>query len=333
MTTAESRDQGTGIRDQKEPAQVRMIALDLLDENPLNPRRSMDEGALNELAASIKASGISQPLLVRPEDIEGLIEERYEIVCGHRRAQAATIAELDEVPCIVRAMTDQEAAEIALVDNLQRVDVAALDEAEAFGKLLVTLGSIAAVAARVGKDVAHVAKRLRLRTLGTWQRDALLKTLITVDHALLLARLGVAEQDAALKWALDPSAGSKTPVDKVIAASWKYLRDDGRHRQWEPESVVRLREHIEQSVGRKLSRAPWNLAATNLDEMGMDCLTCPNNTKANAALFSDLDIDEATCADGGCFERKRETYVHIQLTSAPNAIRLSWRPTSTPPRM
>jgi ParB family chromosome partitioning protein len=150
-----------------------MIPLDLLDENPLNPRRSMDEAALNELAQSIKNSGITQPLLVRVQHIDGLIEERYEIVCGHRRAAAAYRLELLEVPCNVREMNDQEAAEIALVDNLQRVDVAALDEAEAFGALLALHGTVEAVAKRVGKEVGHVAKRLKLRTLGIHQRDSL----------------------------------------------------------------------------------------------------------------------------------------------------------------
>jgi len=152
---------------------VRMIPLDLLDENPLNPRRSMDEAGLQELAASIRNSGVTNPIIVRPLDIEGLVEERYEIVCGSRRVQAATIAELEAVPCIVRAMTDQEAAEIALVDNLQRVDVAALDEAEAFGKLLALHGTVEAVAKRVGKEVSHVAKRLMLQSLDMFSRDAL----------------------------------------------------------------------------------------------------------------------------------------------------------------
>lgn len=337
MTTAAVSNQQSAISQLSVVSSVRMIPLDLLDENPLNPRRSMDQAALNELAQSIRASGITQPLLVRVQHIDGLVEERYQIVCGHRRAEAAEIAELLEVPCNVREMSDQEAAEIALVDNLQRVDVGALDEAEAFGALLGLHGTVEAVAKRVGKEVGYVAKRLKLRTLGVWQRDALREKLITVDHALLLAKLGVAEQDAALKWALNPAAGSKTPVDKVIAESVKYLKEDGRYRAWEPESVVRLREYIEQSVGRKLSRAPWGgMDGDLLDDAG-SCVECPNNTKANTALFSDLDMEEATCADGACFERKREAFVQIKLATAvappKTAIRLSWKYTSTTPRM
>ena len=108
-----------------------------------------------------------------------MIEARYEIICGHRRAEAAKLAGLLEVPVIVREMTDAEAAEIALVDNLQREDVGALEEAEAFGALLELHGTVEAVAARVGKDVPHVAKRLKLMSLGAWQRDSLRAKLIS----------------------------------------------------------------------------------------------------------------------------------------------------------
>jgi ParB/RepB/Spo0J family partition protein len=321
-------------------AKVQQIPLDLLDANPLNPRRTMHEASLAELAYSIRQTGINQPLLVRPapvHDGESVVEARYEIVCGHRRFRAAEMLEMETVPCIVREMTDNEAAEIALVDNLQREDVGALEEAEAFGALLGLHGTVEAVVARVGKDVAYVAKRLKLRTLGTWQRDALHSKLISVDHALLLARLGIEEQDAALKWALDRNAGSKTPVDKVIAASQKSLAEGNKNRYfgvyWEPESVKKLKQHIEETSGRKLSRAPWDLDDETLVKGAAACNACPSNTKANTSLFSDLAIEEATCADSACFEKKREAFVHIKLSeTAGTALRLSWKPTSTVPR-
>jgi ParB/RepB/Spo0J family partition protein len=321
-------------------AKVQQIPLDLLDANPLNPRRTMHEASLAELAYSIRQTGINQPLLVRPapvHDGESVVEVRYEIVCGHRRFRAAEMLEMETVPCIVREMTDNEAAEIALVDNLQREDVGALEEAEAFGALLGLHGTVEAVAARVGKDVAYVAKRLKLRTLGTWQRDALHGKLISVDHALLLARLGIEEQDAALKWALDRNAGSKTPVDKVIAASQKSLAEGNKNRYfgvyWEPESVKKLKQHIEETSGRKLSRAPWDLDDAQLVADAGACSVCPSNTKANTSLFGDLAIEEATCADGQCFEQKREAFVQIKLKeTGATALRLSWKATSTAPR-
>ncbi len=309
----------TTLASQAKPVGFRAIPLDLLDENPLNPRRTMDEAGLQELAASIRNSGINQPLLVRPQDIDGLVEERYEIVCGHRRAQAATIAGLDFVPCIVRTLTDQEAEEIALVDNLQRVDVAALDEAQAFGKLLERLRSIASVASLVGKEQAYVAKRLKLLSLTLHSADALREQLITLDHALLLARLGGDGQNAALKWTLDRSAGSTKTVDAVIGErleARKKSKGDRGFYLWEPQSAAQLKEHIQQEGGVKLSRAPWPLGHNMLVPEAGSCLDCDKNTSANAPLFGDLEIGEPTCTDGGCFEVKRSAWVEIKLREA-----------------
>jgi ParB/RepB/Spo0J family partition protein len=329
-------------------AQVQMIALEELEANPLNPRKTFDESALAELAQSIRSIGITQPLLVRPAlDLPEAGElARYEIVAGHRRAEAATLAGLTEVPCIVRELTDAEAADIALIDNVQRVDVSALEEAEAFGELLARHGSIEAVAAKVGKEVSHVAKRLRLRALTLWSCDALREKLITVDHALLLARLGVDQQDQALKWLLDPQAGVKATIEKVLNDRLERVRQDSsdeRHmhwRKWECESPQRLKEHIEQSSGRKLARAPWDLDDADLVLEAGACAHCPLNTKANTALFSDLNIEEATCADGACFDAKREAFVKIQLRAVktgPGSYtgmkvpRLSWKFSSVKP--
>ena len=318
-----------------DPAQlVREIALDQLSESGKNPRRTMNQADLDELAASIREVGITVPLLVRP----GLLKKQeYEIVCGHRRFAAAVIARLKSVPCIVRELGDAAAAEIALIDNLQRVDVPPMEEAEAFGELLDRLHSIAAVAAKVGKEQGYVAKRLKLRTLTECSRQALAEQLITIDHALLLARLAAEEQDEALKWCLDTSAGSKTPVDQVIAkrvAIRKDPKESRWDREWEPESVQSLRLHIEQDAGTLLARAPWPLDMALLTAQPA-CSECPRNTKANAPLFGDLEIGEPTCTDGACFKEKTQAWVKIQArvsegTQAP--LRVSWKSTSTPPR-
>ena len=364
------------------PPTIHNLPLDLLDASPKNPRRTMDDKGLEELAASIKQSGISQPLLVRPDTwTEGLIEGRFEIVCGHRRSEAATIAGLEEVPCIVRTMTDQEAAEIALVDNLQRVDVPALEEAEAFSELFARLGSIPAVAAKVGKEQAYVAKSLKLLTLTTWSRDALREGLITIDHARLLARLAEAEQNDALKWCLDTQAGKKTPVWEVLKNRLKRknpiaekakaeaaldrdgsddedlddedfeedfdddIAENGRrsvwNHAWECESVQRLKEHIESNSGEPLDRAPWPMEEDWLLPDAGSCLDCPKNTKANTPLFGDLDMGVAVCTDGACFKAKTEGFVLHGIETAKKAaddskapiLRVSWKATSTVPRM
>ena len=265
----------------------------------------------------------------------------YEIVAGHRRFAALQQLKASHAPVIVRAMTDDQAREIGLVDNLQREDVPALEEADAYEELKKRLGTAAAIALRVGKDVAYVTRRLQLVSLGELPRKALAERLMSIDHALLLARLGADEQEVNLKWLLNPNAGVKTTVEAVIAERIKDRDSKVWGGYWEPKSVLELKDHIERNVGRKLSRAPWDLKDARLAADAAACEGCPSNTKANRALFSDLDIDEATCEDGGCFEDKRKAFVQIKLSEATHkqgdqvygpAIRLSWKETSVEPR-
>ena len=319
------------------------LGLEFLFPSPENARKSFDPDQMRELADSIHGQGILTPLIVRnlesPEGWNG--GPRWEIVAGHRRHQAAGLAGLKTVPCIIRDLTDHGARELGIIDNLQREDVGALEEAEAFGALYDVHGSIPDVAARVSKDVAYVAKRLRLRSLTLAGQDALRERLITVDHALLLARLGGEEQDAALKWALDHTAGSRTGVEAVLAERMelrKKQEDGSGHWRWEPQSAQRLKEHIEQKSGRKLSRAPWSLDDDTLIPETAACNACPSNTKANTALFADLAIEEATCADGACFEARREEYVLRRICEVgggtPQVVRtlkLSWKSSSVKP--
>jgi ParB/RepB/Spo0J family partition protein len=339
--------EGAGNREQNGAARIETLGLDCLLPSESNARKTYDQVALHELADSIGEHGILNPLVVRElERPEGWNDgPRFEIVCGHRRYRAATLAGLHVAPCEIRELDDDQAREVGLIDNLQREDVPPMEEAEAFGALLDRMTGIPAVSLRVGKDLAYVTKRLKLRSLGVWSRDALNGRLITIEHALLLARLGVDDQDKHLKWCLDPQAGVKTPVDKVIAASAKSLGDGNANRYfgryWEPQSVLDLKQHIEEHAGRKLSRAPWDLDASGYLPDAGACADCPSNTKANTALFSDLDIEEATCADGGCFELKRQAFVEIQLRKAgadpdakpPRLVpRLSWKPSSVKPK-
>lgn len=333
-------------------AKIQILSLDDLEASAKNPRRTMNDGELMELAASIREHGVQVPLLVRPDPAfaDNDNESRYEIICGHRRSEAATLAGLTSVPCIVRDLSDEQAAEIALIDNLQRVDVPPMEEAEAFDELLDRLQSIPAVAAKVGKEQSYVAKRLKLRTLTTNAQDALRERIITIDHALLLARLGADEQDAALKWCLDRNAGSKTPVEKVVAQSIERVKSRAEGRSnwlWEPQSPAQLKEHIEKGSGTPLARAPWPMEEDWLLPDVGSCLDCPQNTKANAPLFGDLDIGVPTCTDGGCFKAKTVAFVQIQQQAAAKTLaaelgrkssgdvqilRVSWKSTSTVPR-
>src|SRR5262249_41470764 len=112
---------------------VRQVPIDMLEPNPFQPRTTMDMAALEELTQSVCVRGVLQPLLVRPHPVA---KDRYQIVAGERRWRAAGSAGLHEVPALIQSMTDTEAAAVALVENLQRQDLNAMDEAEGYHRLL-----------------------------------------------------------------------------------------------------------------------------------------------------------------------------------------------------
>ncbi|WP_152046464.1 ParB/RepB/Spo0J family partition protein [Aureimonas psammosilenae] len=133
-----------------------------LSPNPRNPRRVFNETDLSELSASIRAHGIVQPILVRPVGAEG----RFEIVAGERRWRAAKLAALAEVPIVVREIGDREALEIAIIENVQRSDLNAIEEAEAYRMLIEEHDYTQAdLADALGKSRSHVANTLRLLKL------------------------------------------------------------------------------------------------------------------------------------------------------------------------
>lgn len=178
---------------------LRTIALDDLRANPVQPRTRLDAASLDELARSIAQHGVLQPLLVRPVASEGA---GFQIVAGERRWQAARQAGLVSVPCLVQTLTDEAAALAALVENLQREDLDALDEAEGFRAIQERFGlGQEAVAQAVGKSRSHVANTLRLLTLPTDVRAALQTRRITAGHARAL--LAHADPSAALSAVLN----------------------------------------------------------------------------------------------------------------------------------
>ena len=166
-------------------AGVRMLPVDLLTPNPDQPRKTFSEPELAELADSIAAKGVLQPLLVRP--LEGP-EERYQIVAGERRWRAAQRAKVHEAPCVIREFTDREVLEIGLVENIQRADLNPLEEAQALRQLVDAFGHTQEEVARaVGKSRAHVANMLRLLDLPDSVRDRLAAGDISAGHARAIA--------------------------------------------------------------------------------------------------------------------------------------------------
>jgi ParB family chromosome partitioning protein len=153
------------------------------------PRKRFDEARLEELAASIRQHGVVEPIIVRREGT------RYRIVAGERRWRAAQRAGLKEVPAMVREANDQQAFELALVENLQRADLNAIEEAEAYQVLASDHGlTQEALAARVGKDRSTVANALRLLKLPEEVRDSVREGRLDMGHARALLGLPGAEE-------------------------------------------------------------------------------------------------------------------------------------------
>ncbi len=174
----------------------RSLPLDRLRAGRYQPRTRMDEGALYELAESIKAQGVMQPVLVRPlRDGGDDGVERFEIIAGERRFRAARLAGLDEVPVLVRDVSDEAAAAMALIENIQREDLNPLEEARGLKRLTDEFGMTHEAAARaVGRSRSTATNLLRLLNLGEPVQQMLLAGDLEMGHARALLALDGAQQ-------------------------------------------------------------------------------------------------------------------------------------------
>lgn len=176
------------------------VMLSEIEPNRDQPRKDFDENALNELAESIKKHGLLQPILVRPKALGG-----FEIIAGERRWRACRLAELRTVPVVIRDMSEQEVMEAALIENLQREDLNAVEEALGYRSLMVSFGlTQEQVAEAMGKSRSSVANTLRLLELTPTETEQLRNGKISAGHAraLLAAEKGSSLRGDMLKAAL-----------------------------------------------------------------------------------------------------------------------------------
>jgi ParB family chromosome partitioning protein len=160
---------------------VQMIPIASIEPHPGQPRRNFDDAALEELAESIRSRGVIQPIIVRPHG------HRFQIVAGERRWRAAQRARLHEIPALVRDFSEAETLEVALIENIQRADLNAIEEAQAYGRLMADYGHSQEELGRlVQKSRSHVANLLRLLALPGGVQQMVVEGAISMGHARAL---------------------------------------------------------------------------------------------------------------------------------------------------
>ena len=262
-----------------------VLPITSLRESPTNPRKFFDEAGLKDLADSIREQGVNDPIHVRPLPLGS--DFGFEIVAGARRFRASQLAGRDTIPALVREMTDLQALELQMTENLQRNDLHPLEEADGY-KILQDAGhkTAADIAKRLGKDVGYVARRLKLLDLTDDRaRKAFAAGEISIGHALALARIP------------DP--------DLQAQAFRETAKDSG----------ARAAETIQRNYMLALKAAPFDRTSTTLVPGVGACGPCPNRTGNQGDLFHDVTGKEI-CTLPACFKRKVEADALIRIETA-----------------
>ncbi len=273
-----AREQPVSGDDKTLTAGVQMLPVAAIRPHPGQPRRHFDEDALDDLAASIAARGLIQPIVVRPQ------ADGWQIVAGERRWRAAQRAHLHEVPVIVRNFDDAETLEVALVENIQREDLNAIEEAEAYKRLAEDYGHTQEALGRlVNKSRSHVANLLRLLDLPEAVRSAVARGELSMGHARALitandpetlasevTRRGLSVRETEqLARAAKPGAGGATGQKESGSGA---ARAEGGN-----ADIIALERQLSDLLGLKVRIAHGeeggtiSLAYSTLDQLDMVC--------------------------------------------------------------
>jgi ParB family chromosome partitioning protein len=228
---------------------VMLVSVDLVFPNPRQPRSMMHPEELQDLTVSIREHGVLQPLIVTPGDTQG----RYILIAGERRLQAARLAGLASVPVLVRQATDQQRLELAIIENVQRSDLSALEQAEAYRQLAEDFSlSHEEIAARVGKSRVAVTNTLRLLKLPDAVKNALIEGRVSEGHARALLALPTPEaQAAALRTVMAQDLNVRQTEELV-----RKLSGEKPPRKPKPATlpeVAELEERLRTSLGTKVT--------------------------------------------------------------------------------
>ena len=195
------------------------VKLSELRSNPYQPRKVFDENALHELAESIKEHGVFQPIIVK-KSIKG-----YEIIAGERRVKASLLAGLEEIPAIIRNFNDTEMMEIALLENLQRENLNAIEESTAYKKLLETLSlTQEELAKRLGKSRSHITNMLGLLSLPEEIQNLISDKKLTMGHARVLSKLESNNQQKELADKVITEGLSVRQLEEITNSEKQFVR-------------------------------------------------------------------------------------------------------------
>ncbi|MFC5510836.1 ParB/RepB/Spo0J family partition protein [Massilia jejuensis] len=258
------------------PGAPSSLALSTLQAGKYQPRTRMDEGALNELAASIKTQGIMQPVLVRP-----VAGGRYEIIAGERRFRAAQLAGLEEIPVLVREVDDQAAAAMALIENIQREDLNPLEEAQGIARLISDFDFTHEQAATaVGRSRSAVSNLLRLVNLAQPVQTMLMAGDIDMGHARALLSVDNASQIALANHVVAKRL-SVRETEKLVARALEEQASSANapRAKDKPGDIVRLEEELSDKLATPVA---FKMGAKGKGQMIID--------------FADLDILEGVLA-------------------------------------
>lgn len=282
------------------------VPVDYVFPSTTNPRKHFAERGMADLTESIRTKGIIQPIVVRFKDGA----KGHEIVAGERRWRAAKAAGLATVPVIIKELTDDQALEIQVIENLQREDVHPLEEAQGYMELLKRRGyDVPAIAIKVGKDESYIYKRLKFADLIEPAREAFLKDEINASHALILARL--------------PEDAQKDGLKEIFQVVQEW--DEDRKKQIKLPVVIspsQLQAWVQTEVYRDLSKVHFSKSDETLLPKAGGCTYCTKRTGAQMELIEGSQKGDF-CLDDACFHQKQNAHlVQIQKTAKQSGRKL-----------
>ena len=240
---------GAAVAPARDQNQTMFVDIDLIEPSPHQPRTTFREAALEELSRSILASGIIQPLLLRP------IGDRFELIAGERRWRAAQLAGLNKVPAIVREVPDELALEMTLVENIQREDLNAIESARAFDRLITEFQmTLDMVAERTGKDRTTISNSIRLLKLESTIQEWMEEGKLTAGHGRAL--LSVQDPQFRMRCARRAARGGLT-VRQIERLASRRARSRGPITREESDPNTRSAiDELQRSLGTKIMLRP-----------------------------------------------------------------------------